>query len=280
MTTGYAIFQNAERAYMLEHNTKKALDLYQKAIKRIMQKENVLTVMFAHRPRGLTNDMPSETLAMAFRNFCGFFRDPAMNFTEATAPEAYKFLSSFRPNSENKDFARFTSTRGQFLLKCLQISALGTLGLLAWDAKDRAKAAKRYKEALELAASEPLLTTAKPAAGLETWVAQDLRETRDNLRMLVQNDESNEEMLRMMGVQGGTTRREEVLVPNVRVEAREGNTPIQQGSVMSATDKCGKCGIRDVKMSRCSRCKKMPYCGPMCQKEDWKTHKLNCVPAA
>lgn len=67
---------------MLEHNTDKAFEYYQKAIKKIMKNEDVLTPMFPRRPPGTPADMPIETLAMTFRNFCGFFRDPALNYTE------------------------------------------------------------------------------------------------------------------------------------------------------------------------------------------------------
>ncbi|KAF5336173.1 hypothetical protein D9611_006184 [Ephemerocybe angulata] len=277
--SGMEFVSKAQVALFVENDSKKAFDLYQKAIKRIVERENPLALV--QRTPSMTNVIPSEALALAFFSFSASIRDPSSNFTEATAPEAFKLLSSFRPNSQNKDLKgpRFASPHAQFLLKCLQISALLTLGLLAWDAKDRAKAAKRYKEALELAASEPRLTTRTPAVGLETWIALELREIRDNLAILVRNDEENAEMLRKMGVQGGNTRREEVRVPNVRVEA--GGAVRQEWSTMSATDACGRCGVRDVKMSKCPRCKKIVYCGTECQKEDWKkSHKATCIPAA
>ncbi|KAF6753015.1 hypothetical protein DFP72DRAFT_1171189 [Ephemerocybe angulata] len=278
--SGLEFLSKAQVALVVENDRKKAFDLYQKAIKRIMERENPLTLVSAQRTPSMTDDVPSEALAFAFLSFSASFRDPTTNFTEATVPEAFKLLSSFRPNSQNKDLKgpRFASPRAQFLLKCLQISALLTLGLLAWDAKDRAKAAKRYKEALELAASEPRLTTRTPAVGLETWIAHEVREIRDNLEILVRNDEENAEVLRRMGVQGGNTRKEEVRVPNVRVEA--GGAVRQEWSTVSATDACGRCGVRDVKLEKCARCKKMKYCGKKCQTEDWKSHKANCIPAA
>ena len=147
-----------------------------------------------------------------------------------------------------------------------------TLGLLAWDAKDRSTAAKRYKEALDLAATDPTFSSPTPASGLETWIQADLEQTRNNLAMLIQNDEMNARMAQeSTGVKGaGGTRKEVLNVPNVRVNAREGDAPSQEGQFVTATDACGNCGTRGVKFSRCSRCKAMPYCGAQCQKVHWK----------
>lgn len=82
--SGFELLRKAEIAYSLEHNPDKAFDLYQKCIKRIMRHENVCASAFpgGRRPAGLPADAPSETIAMAFRNFSGFFRDPRMNYTE------------------------------------------------------------------------------------------------------------------------------------------------------------------------------------------------------
>src|SRR6266568_8763408 len=77
-----------------------------------------------------------------------FFHDPAMNHTEESHPEAYKLLSSFKPGAQ-KSHPRLERTPR--LLKAMQITAGLTLGLLAWDKRDRATAAKRYREALDLA---------------------------------------------------------------------------------------------------------------------------------
>lgn len=78
------LYRNAEVAYMRENNPNKAFDLYQKCIKRVMRHENVLGSIFpdGRTPPGFPNDSPTETIAMAFRNFVGFFRDPSMNYTE------------------------------------------------------------------------------------------------------------------------------------------------------------------------------------------------------
>ena len=78
------LFRKAEIAYSVENNHGKAFDLYQKCIKRVMRHENVLGSIFpgGRAPPGFPNDAPTETIAMAFRSFTGFFRDPLMNFTE------------------------------------------------------------------------------------------------------------------------------------------------------------------------------------------------------
>ncbi|KAH6903299.1 hypothetical protein BKA70DRAFT_1387755 [Coprinopsis sp. MPI-PUGE-AT-0042] len=274
---GQQLFETAEKAYMLQRDEKKAFEYYQKAIKKVLNDENVLTPCFNRRPAGVPDDFPSELLAMVFRNFCGFFKDPAMNFTEATAPEAFKLLSSFRPN-RNQEHTRFTSTRAQFLLKCLQIETCLTLGILAWDVKDRATAAKRYQEALDIAATEPVLSSPKPPVGLETWISNEVAEIRDNLAILVGNDTLNSSVLEAQGLGGGDLRRDVVNVPMVRIDAKAGNTPTQEDSVITATDACGKCAKRGIKLNRCSRCKTRAYCGVECQKADWKAHKPHCVP--
>eukprot|EP00121_Abeoforma_whisleri_P014024 Awhi_evm1s12938 len=39
---------------------------------------------------------------------------------------------------------------------------------------------------------------------------------------------------------------------------------------------CNTCGNMKDKLNACARCKDAFYCSRECQKEDWKTHKLNC----
>lgn len=41
---------------------------------------------------------------------------------------------------------------------------------------------------------------------------------------------------------------------------------------------CAKCQKTGVNLSRCSRCKDTFYCSRDCQKEDWSSHKVKCVP--
>jgi len=274
---GYKLFTAGETAYMLHHDADAALQYYQKAIKKII-KDEVVTAQMPIPPGSLPPNFPTETLAMVFQNLCGFFRDPAMNYTEKTAPEAYKLLFSFRPNS-TRDYSRFRTPRAQLLKKAMQANAGMTLGLLAWDAKDRATAAKRYQEVLDIGAGEPAFNgqQGRPAPGLETWGAEAVQQARDNLAVIVRNDETNAQVLKMMGVPGGSARREVHPVPNVRVEAREGNAPKQEESIMFATDQCGQCEARGAKLLRCSRCTKIRYCNADCQKAHWPEHKKSCV---
>jgi len=42
------------------------------------------------------------------------------------------------------------------------------------------------------------------------------------------------------------------------------------------TKECQKCYVRDIDLSKCSGCMKVRYCSIVCQKEDWKGHKLIC----
>lgn len=42
--------------------------------------------------------------------------------------------------------------------------------------------------------------------------------------------------------------------------------------------RCGMCGAQQKNMRVCSRCKKVRYCGYLCQRGDWVTHKKACKP--
>lgn len=46
-----------------------------------------------------------------------------------------------------------------------------------------------------------------------------------------------------------------------------GSVPVQKG--------CAKCGL-DGDLKVCAQCKQVSYCSPVCQKKDWKKHKLQC----
>ncbi|KAI0648662.1 ankyrin repeat-containing domain protein [Trametes meyenii] len=41
---------------------------------------------------------------------------------------------------------------------------------------------------------------------------------------------------------------------------------------------CVVCGARDVMLKWCSRCHTIWYCSKECQRHDWQTHKLECIP--
>ena len=252
MSSGVALFQLAEGLYA-KGNNQGAFDLYQKSVRKILKDETVT----ANLPALVPDDFPRETLGAVWRNFVGFFRDPAMSFTQTSDPEAYKLLNSFRPGA-TRSFPKFERTpRGKVLLKGMQITAGLTLGLLAWDNHDRATAAKRYKEALDLAATHPPFTNLPPGTvGLEKWVSLDLKEVKSNLDHLVQKDTANAQMLGS-GESGSAPQRKDVRnLPHPRIE-KSGEVTVEE-SFTFATDACAKCGKRDVKLMRCSLCRKVP----------------------
>lgn len=173
-------------------------------------------------------------------------------FPEEQAPDAYRLLDSFRISSK-KEHKQFKSPRAKVLLKGMQIIASLTVGILAWDLKDRATAAKRYREALDLAATHaPFNGPPSSCTNLERWIATDVQATRENLAMLARNDEMNANVIAADGSSAGNTRREEIAVRNTRVEG-DGTVNVQD-SVSVATDACKNCGKRGLGLRRCSRC--------------------------
>ena len=250
MSSGVALFQRAEGLYA-QGNIQGAFDLYQKSVKKILRDENVI----AKIPALVPDDFPQETLGAVWRNFVGFFRDPAMSFTRNSEPEAYALLDSFRPSS-GKSHPRFEKTpRGKVLLKGMQITAGLTLGLLAWDNRDRATAAKRYKEAIDLAATHPPYANLPPGTvGLEKWVYLDLQQVKKNLDHLVQNDAIHAQML---GGDSAPKRKDVMDLPLAQMRLDKSGEVTVEESVMFATSPCAKCGKRDVKLLRCSSCKEV-----------------------
>ncbi|KAH0581455.1 hypothetical protein H2248_012535 [Termitomyces sp. 'cryptogamus'] len=276
MSTGFALFQSAEMKYY-QGNTASAFDYYQKSIKKILKDE--IPTAKAPLPAGtkVPDDMPQELLGMVWRNFVGFFRDPNMNFTEENSPQAYKLLNSFRPGA-TKGYPRLERTeRGRVLLTGMQVTAALTLGLLAWDKRDRATAAKRYREGIELANKHQAFVRLPPGTkGWELYVYHDLQEVKDNLGIIVANDEINAELVK--GASGEEPKRKEVVdlpLPQVRVD-KTGVATVED-TVKFATNACAKCGKRDSKLLVCSVCKKVHYCNTGCQRADWKTHKTSCT---
>ncbi|KAJ7594074.1 hypothetical protein C8J56DRAFT_1022870 [Mycena floridula] len=276
MSTGFKLFQKGEVFYH-QGDISKAFESYQQSIKQIVKNEQVAAKVPAHMIAHMPADIPLEILPNVWRHFCGFMRDGKMNFTEVTAPDAYKLLYSYRPGS-SKEHPKFRGNDGHIMLMALQITAGLTLGLMAWDKTDRATAAKRYKEALDLAATHPpFLSESAASSRIEKWVARDVLETKENLAILVGNDIFNAELLNLTGNDGGNIRR--TTVDNIgmkRVEKDSTVTWLPGGSVMVATDACNQCGKRDIKLLRCAKCTSVAYCGAQCQKADWKNHKLKC----
>lgn len=267
---GVVLFQRAEALYA-QGKIEETFEMYQRAIKKILKDEDVAALL----PAIVPNDTPKETLGFLWRNFAGFFKDPAMKFaTEERAPDAYRLLDSFRVSSK-KEHKQFKSPRAKVLLKGMQIIASLTVGILAWDLKDRATAAKRYREALGLAATHaPFNGPPSSCTNLERWIATDVQATRENLAMLTRNDEMNANVIAADGSSAGNSRREEIAIRNTRVEG-DGTVNVQD-SVSVATDACKNCGKRGLGLRRCSRCTAVKYCGTECQNADWPTHKANC----
>jgi hypothetical protein len=256
--SGLTLFQSAEQFYH-QGNVNKAFEYYQKSIKKILKDENVTQIL----PALVPDDFPRETLTAVWRNFLGFFRDPAMSFTQASHPEAYKLLASFRPgaSSSKKQHIRLErSPRGRVLLAGMQVTAGMTLGLMAWDQRDRATAAKRYKEALDLARTHASFMTPPPdTVGFERWVSLEIQQTQDNMAVLLKNDEINAAVAEQ--VHGSAPSRKDVVelpLPQLRVD-KTGELTVETTTTI-ATDACRKCQKRDVKLMRCSACKKVP-CG-------------------
>ncbi|KAK0470441.1 uncharacterized protein EV420DRAFT_115373 [Desarmillaria tabescens] len=276
--SGFELFYQAEK-YFARGDIDRTFEYYQKSIKKIVRDENITAQM--PLPPGVAipdNTMPTETLGSAWRNFIGFFKDPAMKKNKVdNSPEAYKLLQSYRPNS-TYEHTRFRSEKEKLYLKGMQITAGLTLGLLAWDSKDRPTAMKRYREALDLAATHPPYEyEANAREPFERFVSIDVKAARNNLALLFENDKENARLLEMFGFEGKDGRKEMLGIGQVRYEA-DGSITFKR-NVVVASDVCATCGKRDVKLQKCGRCKKASYCNQLCQKADWRMHKPSCIAA-
>ena len=72
---GVVLLQRAEALYA-QGKSEETFELYQRAIKKILKDEDVAALL----PAIVPNDTPKETLGFLWRNFAGFFKDPAMKF--------------------------------------------------------------------------------------------------------------------------------------------------------------------------------------------------------
>lgn len=215
---------------------------------------------------------PYELLLMVWRNLNGFLRDPQLGLNADNSPKAYNLILSYRSpplassainESKTKtidDYPMFKrrGARGALVLDTMRITAGLTLGLMAWDKRDRATAALRYQEALALADKYADMLVTKPTRGLEGWLAVDVGQMRDNLAVLVLNDQVQATM-----VDGPTQRRQEVATAdggkaNLQTWRVEGNgeVSLQTGHTF-ATDVCASCDKRGVKLFKCSRCQRI-----------------------
>lgn len=251
MSTGISLLHRAELAYAA-NRTDEAFDYYQRSIKKILKDEDVTALV----PAQLPPQYPREVLGMAWHNFLDLFRAPGMNYTEASQPEAFKLLSSFRP-SYKKPHGRFDSPQAQVLLKGMQITAALTLGLLAWDKRDRATAAKRYREAIDVSDSyPPFRSPPSGSTGLVLYVHKDLQTVQENLGVLVTNDALNVEMANTISENTEAMGRKDLVNPPFPMTRVDKNGEVtSEISFSLATNACAHCGKRDPKLQRCSLCR-------------------------
>ncbi|KAJ6520079.1 hypothetical protein C8R45DRAFT_953793 [Mycena sanguinolenta] len=267
MVSGKALFIEGETKYEAGR-VAEAFELYRRAVIQILNHEDVLQKL-----PGIPEVFPQELLACIWQNLLGCFKSDDPRFTRDAYPSAYELVYSFR-SAASKAHPQFKGTQGKRLLKAMQISAGLTLGILAWKQGDRSTAAKRYQEALDVAATHPQFNGG-PAGlkHLDRIAAEEVQQIRENLATLIQNDSIN---AAMAGSGQGTSRKEVLNSLNARMGIDGTLTP--QANFVIATDACGKagCNNRGVSLKRCSACKKIAYCGVECQKEDWKQHKKTC----
>ncbi|KAF5335961.1 hypothetical protein D9611_006209 [Ephemerocybe angulata] len=184
--SGYHFFKFGENMYK-GGMVPESMVWYAFALGKMANMEDVLqSVPTADLPVKVPDDMPTESVALVWKTMCEYFRDPSMpDITAATCENANSLLLMFAPGSELKPFQRrfLTTSKGTFLLKCLQVSGGFTLASLAWDRGDRAEAARRYREALELAEGEVvgIFRGREPRPGLEMWIARDIEGMKGRL---------------------------------------------------------------------------------------------------
>ncbi|KAK7045382.1 hypothetical protein VNI00_007631 [Paramarasmius palmivorus] len=266
MPTGIQLLTQAEQ-YYAQSRIDDALEFYTKAIKKIVKDENLLGTFSLISP---DPNLPRETLGAAWHNFVGVFKDPLLHRNQHNSPDAYKLLASYRPNS-NHQFERFRTDRQKLYLAGMRITAGLTLGLTAWDAQDRATAVKRYREALDLAAKYPQYDDQSKATDpWERHVSREVQQIRDNITVLLTNDETNTRiMAEEFDIRGAGEHRKEILgIGMLRMEG-DGSCKFVP-NVQVASDKCGFCGKRDAKLMMCSACGTATYCNATCQRADWQ----------
>lgn len=96
MSSGWNLFVQAETFYA-QNDIDKTFEYYQKAIKKIVKDEKITAQMPI--PSGSLPDdtFPTETLGAAWRNFIGFFKDPAVGKTKGTSLNVFQ-IPPFRLN--------------------------------------------------------------------------------------------------------------------------------------------------------------------------------------
>ncbi|KAJ7512049.1 hypothetical protein B0H11DRAFT_472461 [Mycena galericulata] len=262
--SGKALFIEGQKHYQAGRIVE-AFELYRRAIVQILEHEDVL-----QKVPNIPEDMSQELLALIWQNLLACFRESGSRFTQESSPEAYSLLFSFRPTAPSRTHHQFKGSQGRRLLKAMQIMASFALGILAWEKGDRATTAKRYTEALDVAATHPAFNSMTPGLKhLDRTIAYEVQTIRENLAQLMENDTVTTSMV---GSGQGGLRKDVLNVPHARI----GEAGIAaQDTFVVATDACGRdgCTERGVNFKRCSLCKKTPYCSVECQREDWQKHK-------
>jgi hypothetical protein len=256
--SGISLFAAAQVLFEQQGRIEDSFVMYEKCIRKILKDESPIAPL-SFGP-GAPDNFPREIIGSAWYGFQACFRHPSVSFTPESHPGAFKLLDSFRPGASSRLHARLERTpRGKIVLKGMQIVAGYTLGLLAWDKRDRSTAAKRYKEALDLAATHPPFITLEPGAvGMEKYVHKEVKDMRDNLDVLVKIDTENGLIAAAVNPNGRLAQRRDVVELPFRRARKDKTGQIDtHTSVVIATHACGKCGKRDVKLMRCSLCLKV-----------------------
>ncbi|KAJ7863246.1 hypothetical protein B0H13DRAFT_2282109 [Mycena leptocephala] len=234
MVSGKDIFIEGETLYEAGRVTE-AFEFYRQAIVQILEHEDVL-----QKFPGIPEQFPQEVLASVWQNFLRCFKTDGGGFTQEAYPVAYDLVYSFRPTSSARTHHQFKGPQGRRLLKAMQISAAFTLGILAWGQGDRSTTAKRYQEALDIAATHPPFNADHRSGG-----PTDEEEPGDPY----QGDSNT---ARMLGSGQGVLRKEVLNAPLTRVG--DDGTIMQQDTFVVATDACGRigCNKRGVNFKRCA----------------------------
>ncbi|KAJ6571759.1 hypothetical protein B0H19DRAFT_1131036 [Mycena capillaripes] len=269
MPTGKALFVEGQKHYE-EGRRIEAFESYRQAVVRILGHEDVV-----QKIPGIPEQHPQELLAIIWQNLLAIFKSDDGGFTQEAYPDSYDLVYSFRPGSSSRAHPQFKGPQGQRLLKAMQISAAFALGILAWGKGDRSTTAKRYQEALDIAATHPPFNSVTPGLKhLDRTIAHEVQNIRENLAILIHRDSITASMA---GSGQGLLRKEVLNAPNARIGDDASITT--QNTFVVATDACGRVGCtkRGVGFKRCGACKKTAYCSVECQKEDWKKHKTTHV---
>ncbi|KAJ7484735.1 hypothetical protein FB451DRAFT_1233341 [Mycena latifolia] len=259
-----ALYIEGENHYRAGWETQ-AFDLYHRAIVQILGHEDI-----HQKLSGVPEHFPEETIAVLWQHLMTSFRKSGSVFTQEAYPDAFKLMLSFRPAS-SREHPQFKGAQGERLLKAMQITTAFTLGLIAWDQGEQAIAAKRYQEALDVAATHAPFNAWSPGLKhLDKHIASEVQQIKHNLGVLMMNDTIT---ANMAGSAQGGLRKDVVNLPYTRFE--NGRTT-EKDTVVIGTDACGRpeCSNRGVSFKRCSACKKTAYCSVECQRADWKKHKL------